>query len=162
MNALNVLIPRTADNDYRGGKVPLVFFLALIGMTAFRSFVHFLREDSGVNSIASIVLFSGSPDPNHVIYMFSSLWGSQQVIMVILYIIVLVRFRNLIPLMWALMFVEVILRIGVGMMHSLTPEYYARTPPGKVANLPLLLISLIMIVIAIRNALREGESTIAQ
>ncbi len=161
MRGLNVLIPRTASNDYHGGRVPLYFFLALVGMTTFRSFVHFLREDSGVNSIASIVVFPGSPDPNHVIYMFSALWGSQQVIMVVLYFIVLVRFRNLIPLMWALMFLEVLFRMGVGSLHPLTPEYYVRTPPGKLMNFPLLLLSLTMVIIAIRNSVRAADASVA-
>jgi len=160
VRGLNVLIPRVANNDYRGGRIPLYFFLALVAMTTFRSFVHFLREDSGVNSIASIVIFSGSPDPNHVIYMFSALWGSQQVIMVVLYFIVLVRFRNLIPLMWALMLLEVLFRVGVGLIHPLTPDYYAQTPPGKMLNLPLLVLSLAMVVVAIRNSLRASDASV--
>ena len=155
MTVLDVLIPRAADNNYRGGRVPLYFFYALVAVTTFRSWVHFLKDDSGVNSIASIVLFSGTPDPNHVVYMFSSLWGSQQVIMVMLYLIVLVRYRNLIPLMWALMVVEVVFRLSVGFIHPLTPEYYARTPPGKIGNLPLLLVSGVMLALAVRNTLRH-------
>lgn len=155
MTVLDVLIPRAADNNYRGGRVPLYFFYALVAVTTFRSWVHFLKDDSGVNSIASIVLFSGTPDPNHVVYMFSSLWGSQQVIMVMLYLIVLVRYRNLIPLMWALMVVEVVFRLSVGFIHPLTPEYYARTPPGKIGNLPLLVVSGVMLALAVRNTLRH-------
>ena len=68
MTALDALIPRSATNDYRGGRVPLYFFYALIAMVTFRSFVHFVKDDSGVNSIASIMIFSGTPDPNNVIY----------------------------------------------------------------------------------------------
>ena len=158
MTALDVLLPRAANNDYRGGRVPLYFFYALIAMTTFRSLVHFLKEDSGANSIASIVLFSGTPDPNNVVYMFSSLWGSQQVIMVIVYLIVLVRYRNLIPLMWVLVVVEVFFRLGVGMMHPLTPDYYASTPPGKLGNLPMLAISLVMVVLAVRNTRPDAVS----
>ena len=157
MSAIDALFPRTANNDYRGGRVPLYFFYALMAMTTFRSFVHFLKEDSGVNSIASIILFSGVPDPNRVVYMFSALWGSQQVIMVMVYVIVLVRYRNLIPLMWALMVVEVLFRLGVGLIHPLTPEYYMRTPPGKLGNLPMLAIGFTMLVLAVRNTLRSSE-----
>ena len=151
MTALDVLLPRAANNDYRGGRVPLYLFYVLVAVATFRSFAHFLLDDSGVNSIASIVLFSGTPDPNNVVYMFSSLWGSQQVIMLMVYAAVLLRYRNLIPLMWALVVVEVLFRLGVGMMHPLTPEYYLRTPPGKIGNLPMLALSLAMVVLAIRN-----------
>ncbi len=154
MNLLEVLLPRSANNNYRGGRVPLYFFYALIAMVTFRSFVHFLKDDSGVNSIASIIVFSGTPDPNNVIYMFSALWGSQQVIMLFVYLFVLVRYRNLIPLMWALMAVEVVFRFTVGVLHPLTPDYYARTPPGMVGNLPMLLISLTMLALSIRSTMR--------
>ena len=160
MTALEVLLPRTANNDYRGGRVPLYFFYVLIAVMTFRSLVHFLKEDSGVNSIASIMLFSGTPDPNNVIYMFSSLWGSQQIIMVMIYFIVLARYRNLIPLMWVLMIVEVFFRWGVGLIHPLTPDYYMRTPPGKIGNLPMLVVSFIMVFLAARNTLRaEAQPT---
>ena len=166
MTALDVLIPRSANNDYRGGRVPLYFFYALIAMVTFRSFVHFLKDDSGVNSIASIMIFSGTPDPNTVIYMFSALWGSQQVIMLMVYLIVLARYRHLIPLLWALMVVEVLFRLTVGQIHPLTPDYYARTPPGKLGNLPILILSLTMVALAVRNTLRspaqpsEGEQAL--
>jgi hypothetical protein len=157
MTTLDALLPRTANNDYRGGRVPLYFFYALMAVVTFRSFVHFLKDDSGVNSIASIILFSGTPDPNNVVYMFSSLWGSQQVIMLMVYVVVVARYRNLIPLMWALVVVEVLFRLGVGMLHPLTAEYYLRTPPGKIGNLPMLAISLAMVVLAIRNTkIKQG------
>jgi len=162
MTALEVLLPPAANNDYRGGRVPLYFFYILIATMTFRSLVHFLTDDSGVNAIASIMIFSGTPDPNNVIYMFSSLWGSQQVIMVMVYFIVLARYRNLIPLMWALMVVEVFFRLGVGMMHPLTPDYYMRTPPGKIGNVPMLVISLTMVVLAVRNTLRDTRPLVEE
>ena len=156
MTALDVLIPHNASNDYRGGRTPLYFFYALLAMVTFRSFVHFLKDDSGVNSIASIMIFPGTPDPNTVIYMFSALWGSQQVIMWMIYLIVLTRYRNLIPLMWALMVVEILFRLTVGQIHPLIPDYYTRTPPGKLGNLPLLILSLTMVALAVRNTLRSN------
>lgn len=159
MSALDALLPREANNDYRGGRVPLYFFCLLIAMTTFRAFVHFLKDDSGVNSIATIVSFSGTPDPDQVIYMFSALWGSQQLIMVIVYFVVLLRYRSLVPLMWALMVVEVCFRAIVGTIHPLTEDYYLRTPPGKLGNLPLLLTSGLMLFLCLRNS-RAGSSQV--
>ena len=84
-----------------------------------RSLIHFFKDDSGVNSIATIVLFPGSPDPNQVIYMFSSLWGTQQLITVLIYAVVLLRYRNLLPLMYVVLIVEVGFRMIVGCIHPL-------------------------------------------
>jgi hypothetical protein len=62
-----VLSPR-ASNDLRGGSVLIYgFCLLLLLPVTFRAIVHFLKEDSGVNSIASIHLFHGTPAPNNVV-----------------------------------------------------------------------------------------------
>ena len=73
MSVLETLLPKEANNDYRGGPVPFYTLCLLSTVMLGRSLIHFLKDDSGVNSIATIVTFSGSPDPNQVVYMFSSL-----------------------------------------------------------------------------------------
>ncbi len=151
MSAFERLIPRQANNDYRGS--PIAFYAAFIFMAifTFRSLVHFFKDDSGVNSIASILVFPGDPDPNNVIYMFSSLWGSQQLITLLIYGLILWRYRNLIPLMYVLIVLECILRFFSGVLHPLTPDFYAHTPPGKVGNLPMLLVAALMLVLSLRE-----------
>ena len=158
MSPLETLLPKEANNDYRGGPIALYTFCALAAVMLFRSLVHFLKDDSGVNSIATIVTFSGTPDPNQVIYMFSSLWGSQQLIMVMIYGIVLLRYRNLIPLMYGLFIVEVGFRMVAGTLHPLTEDYFARTPPGAIGNLPFLLIVVIMLVLCLRSPRSGAEA----
>ena len=73
----------------------------------------------------------GTPDPNSVIYMYGSLWGGQQTVMLLIYIIVLLRYRNLIPLMFLLMLVEIGFRWVSASIHPLSEDFYVRTPPGK-------------------------------
>lgn len=155
MSILERLLPREANNDYRGSRIALYTFWLLTVIFLGRSLIHFLKDDSGVNSIASIVLFSGSPDPNLVIYLFSALWGSQQLIMVMVFVVVLLRYRNLLSLMYVFVVIELLFRMIAGSIHPMTDEYYARTPPGKLANIPLLLISLIMLVLSLRKAPAE-------
>ncbi len=150
-SALDVILPRQADNDYRGGRVPFYGFCILTAVMLFRSTVHFLKDDSGVNSIASIIVFPGTPDPNNVIYMFSSIGGVQQMLFVMLYGLVLWRYRNLIPLMFAFMVVESLFGFVVSSLHPLTPEYYEHTPPGMVARVPKLLFTALMLFLAVRR-----------
>jgi hypothetical protein len=159
MSLIDSILPEKASNDFRGGRVPVYGFCLLLLPVTFRTFVHFLKGDSGVNSIASIHLFPGDPDPNLVIHMFSSLWGSQQAIMLIVYGIVLYRYRNLIPLMFMLMLVEVGFRMVVGTLHPLTEEFYVRTPPGKFGNIPFALLSFVMVVISHRNIRASSEAS---
>lgn len=152
MSVLETLLPREANNDYRGGKVPFYTFCLLATVMAGRSLIHFLKADSGVNSIATIVTFSGTPDPNPAVYLFSSLWGTQQMITVIIYAVVLLRYRNLIPLMWVLMIIEIFFRMTAGTLHPLGAEYFARTPPGKLATFPLLALAVTMLFLCLRGS----------
>ena len=149
MPVLEGLFPRRASNDYRGRKVALYAFgLLALGMGG-RSLVHLFKGDSGVNSIATILTFSGTPDPNNVIYLYSALWGSQQLVMVLVYAVVLWRYRNLVPLMYALMLVELCLRRVAGTLHPLTPEYYLRTPPGMRGAIPLFVLSALLLYLSL-------------
>jgi len=154
---LTRLLPRTADNDYRGHPAALYTFCALATLMLGRSLIHFFKHDSGVNSIATIVTFTGDPDPNRVVYMYSALWGTQQLITVFVYGVVLLRYRNLLSLMYLLLIAEICFRMIVGTLHPLSEEFYASTPPGKIANLPLLAISSLMLWLSLRVAEPERE-----
>lgn len=154
MSIFDTLLPKRASNDFDGGRLPVYAFCLMLLPITFRACVHFLKGDSGVNSIASIHLFPGDPDPNQVIYMYSALWGSQQAIMLLVYLIVLFRYRNLVPLMFLLMLVEIGFRMLVGSIHPLTEEFYVRTPPGMYVGLPLGSLSLAGIYLAHRNITR--------
>ncbi len=153
MSIIETLLPKQASNDFRGGAIPFYGFCLLLLPITFRVLVHFFKSDSGVNSIASIHLFPGDPDPNVVIHMYSSLWGSQQAITLLIYCAVLYRYRNLIPLMFLLMIVEIGFRMIVGTLHPLTDEFFVRTPPGKIGNLPMAIYSLAMLTLAHRNVI---------
>jgi len=157
MSTLEMVLPKHANNDFGGGKVPIYGFCLLLLPITFRALVHFLKADSGVNSIASIHLFEGNPDPNVVVHMYSALWGSQQAIMLMVYLVVLYRYRNLIPLMFILMLVEVGFRTVVGSMHPLTEEFFVRTPPGKYSNLPMGLLSIAMLWVSHRNIMSSNR-----
>ncbi|MGH0032553.1 MAG: hypothetical protein ACQGVC_22405 [Myxococcota bacterium] len=157
MTVLEALFPRQAGNDYRGGRLPLYLFGLLTLVMAGRSLVHFLKDDSGVHSIATIVRFAGTPDPNVVVYMYSALWGTQQVVTVLIWCVVLWRYRNLVPLMYGLFALEVVLRMVVGTLHPLTEEHFLRRPPGAVGNLPMLAVGAGMLALALRNTVSHAR-----
>ncbi len=158
MSTPGVLLPREADNDYRGGAIPFYGFCLLVAVMLFRSTVHFLAPDSGVNSIASIIVFEGDPDPNNLIYLFSANGGMVQMLFVIVYGIVLWRYRSLIPLMFAFLVVESCFGFVVGALHPIDPVYVEHTPPGKLGALPKLGFAVVMLYLSVRNSLgRPGE-----
>tara|TARA_B100000945_G_scaffold279944_1_gene246651 strand:+ start:45 stop:590 length:546 start_codon:yes stop_codon:yes gene_type:complete len=149
------LLPDAANNNYLGSKIAIYGLAVLLIPLTFRSLVHFLKDDSGVNSIATILTFSGSPDPNTVIYLFSSLWGGQQLLFVFLAAIVLVRYRSLIPLMFSLFVVECFFRVVSGALHGLGPEYYESRPPGSIGTYVFLVYGVVMLYLSLRERRSE-------
>lgn len=83
--------------------------------------------------------------------MFSSAWGSQQLITLLIYAVILWRYRSLLPLVYALIVLEIIFRFVVGTLHPLTDDYYLRTPPGKFFNLPALVVAGGMLILSLRT-----------
>ena len=65
---MDTVLSARASNDFRGGSVLIYGFCLLLLPVTFRAIVHFFKEDSGVNSIAPIHLFHGTPAPNNVAF----------------------------------------------------------------------------------------------
>ena len=107
---MNRFLPKVADNNFLGPKIAFYFFLLFMVVNTVRSFIHFLAEDAGLNSIANIIIFEGDPDPNKIIYLFGALWGEMQLLLCLISWIVIFRYKSLIPMMYFIWLMEWILR----------------------------------------------------
>ncbi len=150
-SALETIFPRQASNDYRGGPVPFYGFLLFVAQHAFSASVHYFKHDSGKVSIAGMVHFEGTPDPNEMVWAMGANAGMWELIILMLYGLVLWRYRNLIPLMFAFAITAAVLGLGVGIMHPIGPEYFEHTPPARIAALPMLLFAVLMLFLCVRQ-----------
>ena len=142
---LETLLPFKADNTIRGMKLPVYVFALIAAISIARSFIHLLAPDGGAGSIAGMDLtVAGS---SGIIFAFS-LWGSAQLIYAIIQIIVVIRYRSLVPLMYALLILETLLRELVG---HIKPVTFTHTPPGAIANNIILPLAALMLVVALWN-----------
>ena len=133
MQLIDKILPSEANNKYLGNRIALFGLIFTTCLMTWRSCVHLLYQDGGLNSIGSIIIFDGNPDPNQVIYMLGSVWGLQQLIFCLVNIVVLFRYRNLIPLMYIFWLVEWLARpLVVGLLHPLGEQYFTGTTPGIV------------------------------
>ena len=89
--------------------------------------------------------------------MFASIAGMHEMLFVFLFGLVLWRYRSLIPLMLALMFVWMLFGVVLTTMHPLTPEYFERTPPAMLVRVPKFLLIGGLLFLAVRNS-AQGES----
>ena len=145
------LLPASANNDYEGNKYAIYGFYPLLAILLFRGLVHFLKEDAGLHDIATIIpfpIFDGI-DPNNVIYLFGSLWGASQLIILFFYLIIFFKYRNLLHFIWITMIIDVLFRLISGTIHPLTPEYYINQPPGSIGNIYILIYSMSMFLLSI-------------
>jgi hypothetical protein len=97
-------------------------------------------------SIATIPLNTySSGAANTVIYMFG-VWGLSQLMMGVVYLIVGLKYKSLIPLMYIFITFEYIMRIIIGHLKPITT---VGTAPGSVGNYILVPLGIIMFLLSI-------------
>ena len=147
------LFPSRLNNRYEGSKIALYGLYPIFAMYIFRSLVHFLAENSGLAGIATIKQFpiTEGLDPNTIIYLFASLWGATQVSLVIILLILFIKYKNLIPLIYLICLLDQCFRLISGYLHPLGQDYYINTPPGVISNLPVLLYLIFMFYLSLKG-----------
>ena len=147
------LFPSDLNNQYKGSKFVQYGLYPIFAIYIFRSLVHFLAENSGLVGIASIKEFPiiDGLDPNNIIYLFASLWGATQVSLTIILLILFIKYKNLIPLIYLICLLDQCFRLISGYLHPLSEDYYINTPPGVISNIPLLLYLIFMFYLSLRG-----------
>ena len=147
------LFPSDLNNQYKGSKFVQYGLYPIFAIYIFRSLVHFLAENSGLVGIATIKEFPiiDGLDPNNIIYLFASLWGATQVSLTIILLILFIKYKNLIPLIYLICLLDQCLRLISGYLHPLIEDYYINTPPGVISNIPVLLYLIFMFYLSLRG-----------
>ena len=153
MKLINKILPETINNDFNGSKIALYGFYPILAMMIFRSLTHFLSESAGLVNIANINILPliNGIDPNNLVYLFASLWGASQLILTLLIIVVFLKYKSLLPLLWIILIIDILFRFVSGSIHPLTEEYYSAVPPGRLSQVPLLAYGILMFFLSIRN-----------
>ena len=141
------LIPETIENKIPSNKFVYYFCWLLVGFNLFRSLEHIFAEDGGAESIAGIPLSSYSPEAaNNIVSIFAQ-WGFSQLVLACMLLLVVLKMRELIPLMLLIIALENILRGAVGLYK---PLILGDAPPGAVS--PIIgLVTLVVLFISIRE-----------
>jgi len=64
------ILPKSADNKFKGHKLALWGFILFLVLMTWRSIIHMLFEQYGFHEIGSFVTILGEPDPMPLIYRF--------------------------------------------------------------------------------------------
>ncbi len=148
-NVFETLLPAKIDNVIHGTKLPFYVFALYAIVSTARSCIHLLSPDGGAGTIAGMDLSGTGADG--IIFAFA-LWGSSQLLFAIIQLLVVVRYRSLVPFMWLMLILEVLLRELVGKMKPVT---FAHTPPGAIGNQIILPLAVLMVGLALWSATRQ-------
>jgi hypothetical protein len=128
-------------NQYEGYTVIVVITALLAVVSTARSLVHILFPDGGASVIAGMDL-SG---PLQSVVIFTFAWtGLYQLIFAIVQWIVLIRYREFLPLILLLIFFEQVLLFVIPLFRPIAETVLTRTPPEAMANKLLLPATLIL------------------
>ena len=143
----NAIFPPTVTNDYHGSPVAKLAFGATKLLTVGRSLVHILKADGGAQSIATVPLDAYPPDASDAVVAIFALWGLSQLLLGLVFLVVLWRYRSLIPLMWLLVLLEWGGRLVLGVCKPIETR---ETPPGAIGNVVFTVLALVMLPLSLQ------------
>ena len=138
------VLPKEINNTYQGRKIALYLFYLFTILTLVRSLIHVFAPDGGAQTIATIPLDSFSNEGASAVILIFSLWGLSQLIMGMFYVIVCLRYKSLIPLMYLFILFEYLMRLILGVLK---PIETTGTAPGAIINFifpPLVIILFLL------------------
>ncbi len=141
------VIPNSIENKIPNNKIVYYFTWLLVVFNFFRSLEHIFNEDGGAESIAGIPLSTYSSDAaNNIVSIFAQ-WGFSQLVLSCILLLVIIKMRELIPLMLLIIALENILRGAVGLYK---PLILGDAPPGAIS--PIIgLVTLAVFFISIKE-----------
>lgn len=132
---LDRILPRQIGNAYDGSKLALWLFALLV----------LLKTAIGVNSIFlgrmvagvadGIPLDTFTPAGARTTIALFAIWGLAQLVICLLCLLVLVRYRALVPFMFGLLLLE---HLSRKLILQFLPLARSGSPPGSLVNLVLL------------------------
>ena len=141
------LLPRVVDNEYHGSQLAIWLLIPLIAGNLFLAGIHVLLPDSGGQVIATMPLDSYAPNAAGTIVAFIAQWGWKQGLTAALLVVVLLRYRALIPLMLLFLAVE---QVGKMVIGGFKPVHTIETPPGAAVTLVMTACALVGFALSLR------------
>lgn len=149
MKFIRLLPPK--QNHYEGYTFVVFVTVLLASASTARSLIHLVLPDGGAGVIAGLDL--SGPLASAVIYTFA--WaGLYQLLFVIVQWLVLLRYREFLPVVLLLMVFEQFVLFVIPLFKPISATVLTRTPPEAIANkllLPGVLILFLASLIKKRN-----------
>ena len=144
----NRILPRQIDNDYRGHQLAPWLFGAVILVKLGISLGTIFNGHEAASSADGIPLDTFTPAGAQAVISLFAIWGVAQLVICLLCILALVRYRGMIPLLFALLLLEY---VGKRVVLYFLPIARTGTPPGSMINLVLLGVMIIGLALSLQS-----------
>jgi hypothetical protein len=143
---LDQLLPRTIDNTYRGQKTALWLLGLLLLMKAAMGLNSIINGYKVATSADGIPLDTYPPAAARTIVALFGIWGLGHFMICLLGVLVLVRYRRMVPFMFALLLVE---QVSRKLILQFRPIVRVGTPPASFVNLALLALMVVGLALSL-------------
>ncbi len=124
---LNKFFPQHADNAYHGHKLALWIFALVVLIRVFQGLNTFLNPRTTARYADGIPLHTYAPAAEQTTASLFSMLGLYAFIIYLICILVLIRYRSLVPVMFALLLLQ---NIGSKLVFHFLPIIRTGTPPA--------------------------------
>lgn len=142
------LLPARADNTYHGHTAALYLLAIVLFMKGAIGLGTIFNGRTAAVDADGIPLAAFGADGARAFLSLFAAWGLAQVTIVSLGVIVLARYRSLVPLMFVVLLVEHLLRRLIFLVMPIPRE---GAPPGLYINLVIITVMLVGLVLSLRQ-----------
>lgn len=142
------LFPRRLDSTYRGDKPALWLFGLVVSVKIAQSLGAIFDGYTTAIVADGIPLDTFSPAAGHAMLSVFARLGLRHLMFCLFGLLVLVRYRALIPLMFALFLLEL---VGVKVILWFMPMIGTGTPIGSYVNLALIAVAAVGFALSLRS-----------
>lgn len=152
----NRLLPERADNAYRGHKLAVPVLGLLLFMKAAISLGSIFNGHTAATSADGIPIDSYTPAGARTVVSLFALVGVSNLMISLTGMVVLLRYRTLIPFMFTLLLVY---QLSRKLILQFLPIARTGTPPGSTVNLVILGLIIVGLALSLWNRKSPGRAT---
>jgi len=143
---LRRLFPQRIDNTYRGHRLALWLFALLVLMKGGIGLGTIFNGRSAAISADEIPLDTFTPAGEQAFVSIFAAWGLSQLMLNLIGLLVLVRYRAMVPFMFALLLLE---HLSRRLIFWILPIARTETPPGVFVNVLFVVVMIVGLVLSL-------------
>ncbi|MDD5543976.1 MAG: hypothetical protein PHX83_12455 [Acidobacteriia bacterium] len=154
----NRLFPKSFDNEYQGSKIALWLFGVVLIVKTGISLGCIFNGRVAASSADGIPLDTFPALAAQAVISLFALWGVTFLMISLVCVLVLIRYRSMIPFMFALLLVE---HLSRRLILQFLPIVRTGTPPGFYINLGLSIAMIVGLALSLwRVPMRNAQQPI--